>query len=90
MFIEDAGDGRLVQTGDSLAREHHDIECRQLLLPQAKALPDQALESVALAGQFNVFFCDDQTQSGSSEVVAAGDNEQLRTSGFYLGIGKDP
>ena len=55
----------------------------------AKAFADQALNAVAPGCQFNLFLGYHQTEAGALPAIVPGEQQHFRTSGFYLGIGKN-
>lgn len=62
------------------SRQYHDVHTVQRCLMVAKRFPDKAFHPVTLAGQFDMFFGNGQTQSGMTNAARQRNYRQATTT----------
>lgn len=65
------------------SRQYHNVHTVQRCLMVAERFPDKAFYPVTLAGQFDMFFGNSQTQSGMADAARQRDYRQATTTATF-------
>ena len=68
---------RVFNIAQALARDDHDVPALQQWLVQAKRITHQAFQAIALNGELDALFPDDQPKAGMIETVFTRKEQQV-------------
>lgn len=67
----------IIEIVESPAGQNDHVETAELVLLKAKIFAQYTLDSVAMGGETNVFFGNDQSQSSSLQAVGSSQDQQM-------------